>query len=375
MALPNPHRMPRLVGLSTWAVGGVPIGLSLRHASEGRIALTAITYGLFGIAFFLMTRGRPHSRAESTSLLLLQTASALVLAASARSGFEAVCLVLVAAQLGSVFPMPAAMAWCALQTLAYALVLSLHQSVTGTLVSALAYFGFQGFALWAAHVASREAAQRAELQVLYAELRSTQELLAEGSRLGERTRIARDLHDVLGHHLTALSLALEVAGHLSEGRALEEVERARSLARLLLADVRGVVSELRDTEGLDLLPAFRALEERIRSPRVHIAVDRDVTVRDPALAEALLRSAQEIVTNAARHSGAERLDIALSRAGDGLLLRAQDDGRGAAELRPGHGLTGLEERAAALGGRVELSTPSSGGFVVSVFLPDRQGSA
>src|SRR5204863_3220827 len=116
-------------------------------------------------------------------------------------------------------------------------------------IQTTAYGGFAAFALYAGWVAEREARQRGELSLLYAELKSTQALLAESSRLAERARIARDLHDVLGHHLTALSLSLEVASHVADGKAKAEVERARSLSKLLLAEVRGVVSQFRDGEA------------------------------------------------------------------------------------------------------------------------------
>src|SRR3546814_12036878 len=74
------------------------------------------------------------------------------------------------------------------------------------------------------------------------ELRATRALLAESSRLSERMRISRELHDLLGHHLTALSLNLEVATHVSSGKAQEHVRQAHTLAKLLLTDVREAVS-------------------------------------------------------------------------------------------------------------------------------------
>jgi signal transduction histidine kinase len=109
-----------------------------------------------------------------------------------------------------------------------------------------------------------------------AELRATRALLAESARVNERTRISRELHDLLGHHLTALSLNLEVAGHLSEGRVKEHVQQAHTLARLLLTDVREAVSQLREGGAIDLGAALRPLgRERARaSPSTWISRNR-----------------------------------------------------------------------------------------------------
>jgi signal transduction histidine kinase len=101
-------------------------------------------------------------------------------------------------------------------------------------------------------VASQQADERDVQRRLNSELRATRALLAESTRIAERMRIARELHDLIGHHLTALSLNLEVASHLSNEAASEHVRKAQSTARLLLADVREAVSELRQDDAIDL---------------------------------------------------------------------------------------------------------------------------
>src|SRR5690606_3512456 len=115
-------------------------------------------------------------------------------------------------------------------------------------------------------VARQQAQAREEQRQLNAELRATRLLLAESARINERTRISRELHDLLGHHLTALSLNLEVAGHLTEGRAKEHVGQAHTLARLLLTDVREAVSHLRVEKAIDLALTLRPLAQNIFTP-------------------------------------------------------------------------------------------------------------
>ena len=92
------------------------------------------------------------------------------------------------------------------------------------ILQALMYVGYSSFTFITGFVARQQASAREEQRRLNAELRATRALLAESSRMSERLRISRELHDLLGHHLTALSLNLEVAGHLTEGKAQEHTQ-------------------------------------------------------------------------------------------------------------------------------------------------------
>jgi hypothetical protein len=119
------------------------------------------------------------------------------------------------------------------------------------------YLGFSAFTYVTSLVAKQQADSRDELRRLNSELRATRTLLTESSRIAERVRISRDLHDLVGHHLTALSLNLEVASHLVSGTAQDHVRQAQSVAKLLLSDVREVVSQLRENDNIDLTEALK----------------------------------------------------------------------------------------------------------------------
>jgi signal transduction histidine kinase len=219
--------------------------------------------------------------------------------------------------------------------------------------------GLQAFAVLVAHLMRREAA--------------TRELLVQGSRAEERLRIARELHDVIGHHLSALSLNLEVAGlelrkPAPSQDAARPVEKAQALTRTMLAEVRDVVSRLRADEATDLAAALRALVAPIPSPRIHLSLPESLPAVDGARAFAILRCAQECVTNAIRHSSAQNLWIALDTTGGGLQLRVRDDGTGAPALSEGHGISGMRERLAALSGRLRLD-PGPPGFEAEAWVP------
>ena len=218
-------------------------------------------------------------------------------------------------------------------------------------------------------VAIRQLRARDELSKVNSELRATQSLLAENTRVAERVRIARDLHDVVGHHLTALTLNLEVATHLTEGRALEHVQQAHSLAKLLLADVREVVSDMRESDRVDFSRALQTLVEGVPEPRIHLELGEDAAMTDPRKAQVLLRCVQEIITNSVRHARARNLWISLQITPNSLLLSANDDGRGADEIEPGNGLLGMRERLEQLGGRLEIESSHGAGFGLQAWMP------
>ncbi|GGU91767.1 hypothetical protein GCM10010182_03510 [Actinomadura cremea] len=241
-------------------------------------------------------------------------------------------------------------------------------STMDVVLSSAIYAMLQVSAVWAVLSELRNAETSRRLAVANAELRAATELLAESSRSGERLRIARELHDLLGHQLTALVLELEVAAHRSDEPAKAHVERARGLARDLLGDVRTAVGELRGRT----VPLDRALREVVADlpqPRVHLRVDEGVEP-DEACAAALIRCVQEVVTNAIRHAEARNLWVEVVREGDGVVLSARDDGCGTSVLRLGNGLAGMRERVGQLGGEVSFDTRNGFGVRVRVPSPD-----
>lgn len=144
------------------------------------------------------------------------------------------------------------------------------------------------------------------------------------------------------------------------------------LARLadeLLGDIRAVVGELRRHDGIDLGDALETLSRYVDMPRVHVVVAPDAKVGDLPSAEALLRCAQEALTNAVRHSGASDVWLRLERDGGRVRLNVSDNGRGELPLRFGNGLTGMRERLVALGGGLEVSGNPGGGLHLEARLP------
>ena len=263
-----------------------------------------------------------------------------------------------------------AAAWVALQTtLILAVIFWRIAGASTALTGGSAFLGFQIFALATAALEVRERAAREDLARANAELLAARALLDENSRVAERLRISRDLHDTLGHHLTALSLQLEVASRLASGTAADHVHEAHAITRLLLSDVRDVVSRLRETSRFNLADAVRALAESAATLEVQVQVPDDLDVDNPRQAHAILRCVQEAITNTVRHASARTLWIAIERQSDGIALTARDDGRGSDLVAWGNGLRGMSERFEELGGRVEFSSAAGRGFEVRAFGP------
>jgi two-component system sensor histidine kinase DesK len=183
----------------------------------------------------------------------------------------------------------------------------------------------------------------------------------------ERERLARDVHDILGHSLTVITVKTELAGRLLEAvpetpalaRARAELTDAERLAREALADVRATVSGMRQLSLTGELAAARqALDAAGIVAALPSAVD-DVPARYRELFAFALR---EGVTNVVRHSGATRCAVVLSED----CLEVHDDGRGPGGGVGGSGLAGLRERAAAAGARVETGRAPEGGYLLRV---------
>ncbi|WP_342120197.1 sensor histidine kinase [Pseudoduganella sp. OTU4001] len=218
-------------------------------------------------------------------------------------------------------------------------------------------------------LASRERRSRLALAAKHAELLATQVLLSDTIRESERMRIARDLHDSTGHHLTALNLHLDIARRKAGEQADASLLTAHELSRDLLAQVRAVVASERAAAGVDLRLALERLCAGIPQPAITLRVAADMPAPAPAVAHAMFCCVQEALSNAVRHANARSLviDIALR---DGLLRAViEDDGAGRGTAQEGNGLRGMKERLAILGGVLEAADLPQRGFGLRITLP------
>ena len=199
------------------------------------------------------------------------------------------------------------------------------------------------------------------------------------ARRDERLAIARDLHDALGHHLTAIAVQAQLAQAAYGARpdlarsAVAAVEEAASRA---LAEMRRAVGSLREADGPSRSPQrgvadlVRLADPTLPGPATDLDLDADLPDLGPALDAAVYRVAQEAVTNARRHAtDARRIEVALRRTDDALRLSVTDDGARARPGPAGFGIVGMRERTERLGGRFEAGPAPGGGWRVQASFP------
>jgi len=188
------------------------------------------------------------------------------------------------------------------------------------------------------------------------------------AQMNERERIGRDLHDLLGHTLSLIAIKSELAGKLAlrDPRAVQcEIREVERVARNALGEVRRAVTGIRAASlDVELTRARLALLTR----EVELVSRLDRLELAPEVESALAMGLREAVTNVVRHARAQRVEVALRCEGGAALMEISDDGRGG-RIRPGHGLTGMRERLAALGGDVAVDARLGGGIRLRLRVP------
>ncbi|GAA1193399.1 signal transduction histidine kinase [Kitasatospora gansuensis] len=257
-----------------------------------------------------------------------------------------------------------------------------HWWLRSAYVSDLLMFALAlALALSMAAVAVGEQQGRARLERALAELERYAAQVAELSTAEERNRVAREIHDSLGHHLTAVAVQLEKAEvfrELDPAAAARAVSDARWSAGRALTEVRESVSALREVRPFSLSRALTDLVRHLGDDRLTVSLDLtgDELTYESRTLTALYRAAQEALTNARRHGRATRVQVAAEYGENSARLVVTDNGAGftvaSADPGSGSGLRGMRERVAALGGLVEVrDRPADGptGVVVTVTVP------
>lgn len=365
----------RYAGLFTWACVGLSLAFLPRNpsASAHGVNLLVLAYLAFAVGHIVLTLEMEHANRRSVFLgcLVVMSMSALGVGYLTGTGIVAILVLICASVLAWVLPLGLGFTWVLLLNLSMIPIFLQRPgfSLLDALLQDGLYLSLSMLAFTTSYVAQRQTQSREELRVVNSELRATQLLLAEGERAGERLRISRELHDVVGHHLTALSLNLEVASHLVSGKALDHVKQAQSVSKQLLADVRQVVSALRGSDTVDLDRTLRELVASAPAPSIHLHLPEPFKLRDARRAQVLVRLTQEILTNTMRHAKARNLWLDYTQTEDMVELVARDDGRGSSEIKAGNGLTGMRERLEVFGGSLDIETRPGYGFVVLARLP------
>jgi signal transduction histidine kinase len=205
---------------------------------------------------------------------------------------------------------------------------------------------------------------------------------ADQIRLREREQLARELHDTVAHHVSAIAIRAQAGRALAASRpgaAMDALEVIEEEASRTLADLRALVGALRDGEDADLAPQRGVADvERLAhspgdGPRIDVQLAGDLDGLRPLVGAAIYRIAQESITNAVRHARhPTRIDVLVTGDRECVRLTVRDDGDAgttAADGSSGYGLVGMTERAALLGGSLETSQNADSGWTVTAVLP------
>ncbi|ALS99575.1 sensor histidine kinase [Lacimicrobium alkaliphilum] len=360
-----------LSALLTWAlVAGSSVYFLQRQLSwdHWRLLSAIAGYLLFIGLFLAMIRDKAYRHDKAVRWTLLFTLMVLVvgLYLLVPYSYGAILMVLASAMVPHLLSFKLAVWLSPLWSLPLYLVLRFYWQEEYAGITSLLFWSFNLFALIMMNTALREQRARARAEEVNRELMATQALLSQASKQAERTRIARNIHDLLGHHLTALSINLQVAQRKTEGDVRLLMEQCHSIASLLLSDVREAVSDMREGESINLEQALKLLTENV--PRLQVALKLNAQVSDISQANMILMCVRESLTNSLKHGSADKMWIELDKRSGWLHLSIKDNG-GAAEYSPGNGLKGVRERAEALGGKAGFDVVASG-FLTRISWPE-----
>jgi len=364
----------RWAGLLTWFMLAA-MSLALTTERDGFAwfsplwLVTAALFVLFIVAFSFATSDErlPVEPRSRYFLLALQLGCVYGLFWLLPFNFIAVLITMWCAQLPYFVTVRTSIIIALAVSLPQALIFQLHWGHSGAWLTALLFWAFHLFAILMMASQLRESLARQREEATNRELRATQALLSEANKQQERTRIARNIHDLLGHHLTALTIQLQVAERKSEGEVKGLLQQSQSIAKLLLADVREAVTEIRSASALPLQKILQELVYEVPGKRVIFSIPDGLHVRQMEVADAVLRIIQEGITNFMRHSKGDTLEVCVQQVADELVLELRDNGHVSAAIISNNGLRGMQERVAQLGGTFTLTTES--GLRIALRLP------
>lgn len=367
-----------LAGVLTWLMV-YGISFYILHKVQPGVEkwLIHLLFLLYGGSFFALTR--EYSVFALTgrfgpALLTLQLAvSFMLLWLLPERNFEflAILTVIWAAMLPFVMRTALAMLLVVLVVACWHWLVA-WQTGNSVWITALLYGSFHVFAVLV-QSSSRDAEEaKQELEQKHQQLLATQQLLQAASKQSERTRIARNLHDVVGHHLTALTIQLQVAGHLVSGEAKTQVDKCHQLAKLLLSDVREAVSTMRQYADISLLQALKPLLDLLPGQlQVELQIPNDIMLRDLQQAQHVLCIVQEALSNSLKHSGATKVTVQAKVENRQLELQIFDNGVLLPNWRSGNGIAIMRERLVECGGYLQLERKEQAMHLIAT-LPYRE---
>lgn len=346
-------------GFITWSVICYLSLANLTVGGEFFLKLCAFIIFYVCFAWIIFSDDRADSVFHKV-LLGIEIVIVLFLIAFDKYNIAAILLVLIASLLPVMFTRKQAILLIIMITMAHFFI-SYGDGFLSSFFRVIIYFMLQIFGFSAIEMAHREEKAKEELAAINQELLATRFMLKSSSQKQERLRISRDLHDAIGHQLTALSLNLEVAKHKVPEEFKPLLQENLQLAKTLLTDVRQVVKEMRDEEQFDLISSFNNLISQL--PNCQLTVIASPVINSLRLKQQLMFCVQEGISNALRHGKANQFTFDSNKADNKLVIELSDNGSTIAEnshMLFGSGLIGLNERLADFSGKVTLVVSENG---------------
>ncbi|MDD3840472.1 MAG: sensor histidine kinase [Clostridia bacterium] len=218
-----------------------------------------------------------------------------------------------------------------------------------------------------------------ELKVANEKLEIYTKKSAEMAKMKERNRLAREIHDILGHSLTSITTGIEACLDLIDSnppKAKKHIIKIREISQKGLVDVRRSVKELKvdSIEKYALIPAIKQLVEELNTfsgTQIDLHIEGQELKMKNDEGQAVYRVIQESITNALRHGKATYVRVDLIFKHDELIIKVRDNGKGCQAISKGFGLMHIEERIRMLGGQVEFQSVQNRGFTTLVSIPTR----
>ncbi|MEM6995090.1 MAG: sensor histidine kinase [Myxococcota bacterium] len=363
----------------------VATGIVIRESVSGA-GLTAVMWATL-VTWAVASRAARRSRVARSAAVLAQATVAVVAVVTPEHPAEAIAFAISVACVAVFLPLRLSGPIAALQLTAVLVLLSVLSVQRMQPHIAAGWLSVPWAAAFATGVGIRAVTlARDRAQALAARLQAVHTVLERSNRAGvqlaagrERARIARDIHDSIGHSLTSSHMQLELARrHLDRGDtpgAEVAMDKGRAAADRGLEELRSCLAVLREDDTPRSERAFpevlRTLATGFRPPSTsaHFDTIGEAFPISSARQTALARVLQESMTNAAKHAHASRIDVRLRYDADAAVLEVEDDGDGCAEVIAGNGLMGLAERVEDCGGTLTYEAVAGGGFAVRATLP------
>ena len=362
--------------------------------SDGQVVLASVLFVSYLVLWLLLTRqaSYKHENLVRRLLLVLSFVNVIAIYLTVPYVYTAIFMVIWSAALPYFMQSRTAFLLSPIWSSFLFIVYHFYWDFSGMLVSALLFWTFNLFALVMVTNTIKEQNSREKAEMINSELLSTQALLGQAAGQAERVRIARNIHDLLGHHLTALTIHLQIAGRQldklnvlndsqdTKASVKDSIEQCHALSKLLLSDVREAVSEIRSKSSLHLEQAILVMTSHLPNVKVELEYPNNITINDVNTADILTRCIQESITNALKHSQSKTINIVFTQSAEALhlVIRAQwltaqktsTIKRNGKPFIEGNGLLGMQERLKQIQGSVDFEIEADA-FVTTIIVPVR----